>query len=82
VDVVSPHEREVVNKAVAAISVYSKSKDLIDVGAYRSGSNAELDAALRILPDLNKFMCQRMDEAHARSDGMVQLRKIFATTGK
>jgi len=82
VDVVSPQEREVVNKAVAALSVYSKSKDLIDVGAYRSGSNSELDAALRILPDLNKFMCQRMDEAHARSDGMVQLRKIFATTGK
>ena len=81
-DLVTVEERELVVKAIAAISAYAKSKDLIDVGAYRAGSNAELDAALRILPDLNKFMDQRMDEAHVRRDGMAQLAKIVAGGGR
>jgi flagellum-specific ATP synthase len=81
-DLVSREERELVIKAIAAISVHAKSKDLIDVGAYRAGSNAELDAALRILPDLNRFLGQRMDESHARGDGMAQLAKILSGGGR
>jgi len=78
VDIVAPEERELVLKAIAALSVAAKSRDLIDVGAYRAGSNPELDAALRILPDLNRLMCQAMNEVHARKDGMALLRNIFS----
>jgi flagellum-specific ATP synthase len=78
VDIVAPDERELVLKATAALSVAAKSRDLVDVGAYRAGSNPELDAALRILPDLNRLMCQAMHEAHARKDGMALLKSILS----
>ncbi len=77
-DLVSAEERELVARAVAAVSAHAKSKDLIDVGAYRPGSNAELDAALRIVPELNRFMAQRMEEGQRRADGMAQLGRILA----
>jgi flagellum-specific ATP synthase len=77
-DIVSAEERSLTQRAVAALSVHAKSRDLIDVGAYRSGSNAELDAALRIMPELDKFLCQGMEQVHARKDGMAQLKSILA----
>jgi flagellum-specific ATP synthase len=81
-DIAAAPERELAQKAVAALSVYAKSRDLIDVGAYRAGSNSELDAVLRILPDLNKFLCQGMGEVHARKDGLAQLKSILAGARK
>jgi flagellum-specific ATP synthase len=81
-DIASPEERELAQKAIACVSTYAKSKDLIDVGAYRSGSNPELDRALRLMPELNKFMCQRMDEAHARRDGLAQLKSLLESAGR
>jgi flagellum-specific ATP synthase len=81
-DIVAPEERELVLKAIAAVSAVAKSRDLIDVGAYRAGSNPQLDAALRILPDLNRLMCQPMHEAHARQGGMALLKDIFAGGGR
>jgi flagellum-specific ATP synthase len=76
IDIVTPEERELVLKTVAALGVAAKSRDLVDVGAYRSGSNPELDAALRILPELNRFMCQSISEVHRRAEGMALLRSI------
>src|SRR5262245_9462600 len=80
-DIASPEERELAAKTVAALSVHAKSRDLIEVGAYRAGSNPELDAALRIVPDLNRFMSQGMDESHARGEGLAQMKAIIAHGG-
>jgi FliI/YscN family ATPase len=41
-----------------ALSVYDQSKDLIDLGAYVSGSNPRLDAAVRLRPEINAFLQQ------------------------
>jgi flagellum-specific ATP synthase len=78
VDLATVDDRQLVTRAVASISAHAKSKDLIDVGAYRSGTNSELDAALRVLPELNKFLTQRMDEVHARADGMAYLKSVLS----
>jgi flagellum-specific ATP synthase len=77
-DLASAEERELAARAVAALSTHAKTRDLIEVGAYRSGTNAELDAALRILPDLNRFLCQGMDAAHGRAEALGQLKSILA----
>jgi flagellum-specific ATP synthase len=80
-DIVAPEERKLVQKAIAALGMMAKSRDLVDVGAYRAGSNPELDAALRILPDLNRFMCQGIAEVHARADGIALLGKLLSEAG-
>jgi flagellum-specific ATP synthase len=41
-----------------ALAVYDESKDLIELGAYVSGSNPRLDAAVRVRPEINAFLRQ------------------------
>ena len=70
-------EREVVKKAIALLSEYDKNKDMIDVGAYRTGMNPELDRAVRAMPELTKLLRQDMHESFTRAEAMRQLRAII-----
>jgi flagellum-specific ATP synthase len=81
-DLVAPAERELVLKAVSALSAHAKSRDLVEVGAYRPGMNPELDAALRLVPEIEGFMRQGTDESHARDDAMARLRQIIDGAAK
>jgi FliI/YscN family ATPase len=45
-----------------ALGTYQRSEDLINLGAYVSGSNAQLDAAIRARPKIMDFLRQRPEE--------------------
>lgn len=45
------------------LSRYQQSKDLIEIGAYQSGHDKELDEALRMMPALRHYLCQSMQDA-------------------
>jgi len=40
------------------LATYEKARDLVNIGAYVSGSDAEIDEALRVLPALTSFLQQ------------------------
>jgi FliI/YscN family ATPase len=59
-----------------ALSAYQQAEDLIQLGAYVSGSNPKLDAAIRMRPELLRFLQQ---DAHAESrwdDTLTGLRQL------
>ena len=68
-----------VQQTVAALSVYEKNRELIEIGAYRAGNNPETDRAIKLLPELNKFLRQDMGDWIARDDA---LRALKATLGR
>lgn len=41
---------------------YNEAKDLIAVGAYKEGSNPKVDLAIKMMPQINKFLRQAIDE--------------------
>jgi flagellum-specific ATP synthase len=43
-------------------AVYTDAEDLINVGAYVTGSNPEIDIAIKKLPEIKKFLIQDIDE--------------------
>lgn len=45
------------------MAVYSRNQDLINIGAYESGANPEIDAAIRINPYIMQFLKQDISEA-------------------
>jgi flagellum-specific ATP synthase len=49
------------------------SRDLISVGAYRPGADAELDRALRQMPRIESFLRQAIDEPAATGTTLSQL---------
>jgi flagellum-specific ATP synthase len=82
-DLVDTHALDTVHKVVSTLSVYSGSKDLIEVGAYRAGTNPRLDKAIQLLPDLEKFLCQEPALSVPRAQSMAELGAIMqrATVG-
>ncbi len=54
-------------------SIYQQNKDLISVGAYQPGADAQLDLAIKMQPDFLKFISQGMNEKVSYSESMQQL---------
>ena len=60
VNVVPPGHFELARDFRATWSLYQKSSDLIQVGAYVSGSDPQLDEAIRLYPGMQRFLQQGM----------------------
>jgi flagellum-specific ATP synthase len=45
------------------LATYRDAEDLINIGAYVPGSNAEIDRSVRLMPQINHFLRQGMREA-------------------
>ncbi len=45
------------------LAYYRENEDLINIGAYAQGSNAEVDLAIKYRKDFNAFLQQRMNES-------------------
>lgn len=79
----SVHEQDIVARARAPLSVYEDMAELIRLGAYKAGTNAEVDAAIKIYPQLEAFLSQKKDECIALADGYDALDSIMsANNGK
>lgn len=59
------------------MALYAESKDLIDVGAYRSGSNAQTDRAIRLNQPIKHFLKQRVEEEWQLEDTIDALHSLF-----
>jgi flagellum-specific ATP synthase len=55
-------------KARKHLATYEKARDLVNIGAYISGSDPEIDDALRVMPALNKFLQQENKEVTSFED--------------
>jgi flagellum-specific ATP synthase len=74
-------EQAIVMAARGQLAIYEDMAELIRLGAYKSGTNAEVDAAMKIYPQLEAFLAQKKDERASLADGYVALDAI-AGAGK
>jgi len=72
-----PHEREIVVDARRALSAYANMEELIRIGAYRSGADAEVDRAILLNPALEAFLAQDKDEATSVDESFGRLVEIL-----
>ncbi len=61
-------------------ATYSQNRDLISVGAYQVGSDPTIDEAITMLPAMNAFLRQRMDEKVDWSHSLSDLQDALAET--
>jgi flagellum-specific ATP synthase len=69
----------VVQRARAVLATYSDMEELIRLGAYRAGSSAEVDEAIRLQPLIDAFLRQGKEEATSLRDGYHRLAEIMAS---
>ena len=60
-------------------SKFQRSRDLITVGAYAAGSDPQLDQAIAVYPQIEKFLCQGMNEASDAASGRTRLAALGAS---
>jgi flagellum-specific ATP synthase len=70
-------EQAVVQEARGQLAVYEDMAELIRLGAYRNGTNPEVDCAMRLYPQLEAFLAQRKDERTSLASGYEALSKIL-----
>jgi FliI/YscN family ATPase len=58
----TPEQKEAATKIREAMATHQRSEDLINLGAYLSGANPKLDAAIRVRPLLLDFLKQDSQE--------------------
>lgn len=59
-----------------ALSSYQQAEDLIQLGAYVSGTNAKLDAVIRMRPELLRFLQQDSRDESKWDDTLSSLRQL------
>jgi len=72
----SDEEQAIVMAARGQLAIYEDMAELIRLGAYKSGTNAEVDAAMKVYPQLDAFLAQKKDERASLSDGYAALEAI------
>jgi flagellar biosynthesis/type III secretory pathway ATPase len=58
------------------MATHQRSEDLINLGAYASGANPKLDAAIRLRPRLLDFLKQDSGAHSSFEETMAQMREI------
>ena len=75
-------ENEIVSKARRYIAAYEDMAELIRLGAYKKGSNKEVDEAIFYYPKIEAFLSQKKNEKVTLAEGYMQLKEILDTPYK
>jgi flagellum-specific ATP synthase len=70
-------EYTIMKKSKKAMSRYSDMEDLIQIGAYRSGTDPEIDAAIHFSKKAETFLTQKKGEVVPTAESFQQLEAIL-----
>ncbi|MCX7792881.1 MAG: flagellum-specific ATP synthase FliI, partial [Thermodesulfovibrionales bacterium] len=69
--------REYAMKFIDAYSTYKKFEDMINLGAYKEGSNPKVDYAMKKYDSMRAYIRQDMNEHRDLSDSIQDLILLF-----
>jgi flagellum-specific ATP synthase len=68
-----------ITRARQVMATYADMEELIRLGAYRAGSSAEVDEAIRLHAPFEEFLMQGKEESTSLNDGYLQLAQILSS---
>jgi flagellum-specific ATP synthase len=60
---------------VELMASYERNRQMVDMGAYKAGSNAGIDRAMQLFPAVREVLRQSVLESSTRQDAVARLRK-------
>ena len=75
--IAAKEHKELAGKLKNVMATYNEAEDLINIGAYKSGSNPDIDYAIRKIRDVNTFLRQATDEKFLFDEEITLLGKLF-----
>ncbi|MBQ4114424.1 flagellar protein export ATPase FliI [bacterium] len=80
-DVTTPEHRDAAGTIRNLLAVYTKNEDLINIGAYVSGSDPVCDKAIAMMSDINRFLTQTTKEKIEFQDTINTLSMLGESAG-
>ena len=59
------------------LATYTEAEDLINIGAYKAGSNPDIDYAIAKIGKVNEFLMQDVESKYQFDDEVSMLMNIF-----
>ena len=75
--IATKEHKALAGKLKNVLATYNEAEDLINIGAYKNGSNPDIDYAIRKIKDVNTFLCQGTDEKFKFEEEIALLGEVF-----
>jgi flagellum-specific ATP synthase len=75
--IVDKEHKTLAGKLKNVLATYNEAEDLINIGAYKSGSNPNIDYAIKKIDKVNEFLMQEVDEKYDYEQAVGMLRELF-----
>ena len=69
--------KQAAGRLKSVLATYNEAEDLINIGAYKSGSNPSIDYAITKIDAVNEFLCQGVEEKFEFEETVAALEKLF-----
>lgn len=76
-----PADLAAARHVLASCALFERNRQLIEIGAYKPGSNAALDRAVALAPRIEAFLAQTAGERVSRANALQQLTQLAAGSG-
>lgn len=76
-DVVDEDQLAAANRVKELLAIWSEIEDLVNIGAYASGSNPEFDLAIRMKPVIDAFLRQGIGEGFSFEESRASLAELL-----
>jgi len=76
-DIVTEEHREAANRLRSLMSAYESAKDLIEIGAYKSGTNPLVDKAVEMKDEIDSFLKQGVFEKASFEETLQKLLDLY-----
>ncbi len=75
--IVDKEHKVLASKLKNVLATYNEAEDLINIGAYKSGSNPKIDHAIEKIDAVNEFLMQDVDAKYDYEQAVDMLRELF-----
>ncbi len=77
IDVIDEQHREMVGKLIEIYATYAEAEDMINIGAYVTGSNPKIDRAINRIDHINAFLKQDINESTTSEETLKMLEEAI-----
>lgn len=74
----TPAGMKLAEECIALMALHEQSKDMLNFGAYKAGSNPRLDKAVRVVPKLLSFFKQDVKDVTAHEESLSRLAALLS----
>lgn len=76
-DLTSQEEQKLMSAVIELLAVHERNRQMVDMGAYRVGSNPAVDRALQVYPAIRNVLRQTILESTSRQEALTRMRNAL-----